>query len=81
MVRMTLTNSYQKMRKNHYRFGLIKIRRLYRLKKRIENDARRFLSHLLTKEFEKSGIPKGIKADIKKGFKISIANTIKKQIN
>ena len=47
-----------------------KNKKILSLEKRAENDAKKFLTHLLSKELDKSGIPKGIKSDIKKGFKI-----------
>lgn len=52
-----------------------KNKKILSLEKRTENDAKKFLNYLLTKELEKSGIPKGIKLDIKKGFKISLGNS------
>ena len=40
------------------------------LQKRKHTNAKSFLQDLLKKNLDKSGIPKGLKADIKKGFKI-----------
>ena len=44
--------------------------RVMSLEKRLHNDIKKFLADLLTKGLEKSGIPKGLKNDIKKNFKI-----------
>lgn len=41
------------------------------LQKRKHSNAKSFLQDLLKNNLEKSGIPKGLKADIKKGFKIT----------
>ena len=53
-----------------------KDKKILSLEKRSESDAKRFLNHLLKKELDKSGIPKGIKSDVKKGFKISLGDSI-----
>jgi tRNA nucleotidyltransferase (CCA-adding enzyme) len=45
-------------------------RKILSLQKRKQNDVRLFLKDLLKNHLNKSGIPKGLKADIKKGFKI-----------
>ena len=45
-------------------------RKILSLQKRHNNDAKKFLHDLLKNHLNKSGIPKGLKADIKKGFKI-----------
>ena len=45
-------------------------RKILSLQKRQNNDAVKFLHDLLKNHLNKSGIPKGLKADIKKGFKI-----------
>ena len=41
------------------------------LQKRKHSNAKLFLQDLLTNNLDKSGVPKGLKADIKKGFKIT----------
>jgi len=46
------------------------------LQKRQNNDARVFLDDLLKNHLNKSGIPKGLKNDFKKGFKIIPGNKI-----
>jgi len=48
-------------------------RRILSLQKRHYNDAKQFLQELLKSHLNKSGIPKGLKADIKKGFKVMSA--------
>ena len=45
-------------------------RKILSLQKRRQNDVRLFLKDLLKNHLNKSGIPKGLKADIKKGFKV-----------
>ena len=45
-------------------------RKIQSLQKREYQDAILFLQKLLKKHLNKSGIPKGLKADLKKGFKI-----------
>lgn len=45
-------------------------RKLYSLEKRRFNSATKFVNNLLKEDIEKSGVPKGIKGDIKKGFRI-----------
>lgn len=45
-------------------------RKILSLQKRKHNDAKQFLTDLLKNHLNKSGIPKGLKLDIKKGFKI-----------
>jgi tRNA nucleotidyltransferase (CCA-adding enzyme) len=45
-------------------------RKILSLQKRRQNDVRLFLIDLLKKHLDKSGIPKGLKADIKKAFKV-----------
>ena len=57
-----------------------KNKKILSLEKRTQNNAEKFLNHLLSKELEKSGIPKGIKPDIKKGFKIEIGKSLSKSI-
>ena len=58
-----------------------KNKKIVSLEKRAENDAKKFVNHLLAKELDKSGIPKGIKGDFKKGFKISVgSNNLNKSI-
>jgi len=42
------------------------------LQKRKHSNAKLFLQDLLKNNLEKSGVPKGLKADIKKGFKITV---------
>ncbi len=49
-------------------------RKILSLQKRPENDVRIFLKDLLKNHLDKSGIPKGLKPDIKKGFKVIPAN-------
>ena len=41
------------------------------LQKRKQSNAKLFLQDLLKNNLDKSGVPKGLKADIKKGFKIT----------
>lgn len=53
-----------------------KNRKIFSLEKRPYNESKKFLSFLLKKQLNKSGIPKGLKIDIKKGFKISEAAKI-----
>lgn len=48
-------------------------RKILSLQKRQHNDAKQFLQDLLKNHLNKSGIPKGLKADIKKGFKVMSA--------
>ncbi len=43
------------------------------LEEREFDDARRFLENLLTARIGRSGLPKGLRADIKRGFRISVA--------
>jgi tRNA nucleotidyltransferase (CCA-adding enzyme) len=45
-------------------------RKILSLQKRRQNDVKLFLIDLLKSHLNKSGIPKGLKADIKKGFKV-----------
>lgn len=45
-------------------------RKILSLQKRRQNDVSLFLRDLLKNHLNKSGIPKGLKADIKKGFKV-----------
>ena len=45
-------------------------RKVLSLQKRRQNDARLFLTDLLKNHLNKSGIPKGLKTDIKKAFKV-----------
>jgi tRNA nucleotidyltransferase (CCA-adding enzyme) len=45
-------------------------RKILSLQKRQHNDAKQFLQELLKHHLNKSGIPKGLKVDIKNGFKI-----------
>ena len=49
-------------------------RKILSLEKRKYNDAKKFLNDLLKKNLNKSGIPKGLKGDIKKGFCVLPAN-------
>ena len=49
-----------------------KNKKILSLEKRAEIDAQKFLSSLLKKRLDRSGIPKGIKKDIRKGFKVSV---------
>ncbi|MCH7648590.1 MAG: CCA tRNA nucleotidyltransferase, partial [Thaumarchaeota archaeon] len=44
--------------------------RILSLQKRKNNNAKTFLNDLLKNNLDKSGVPKGLKADFKKGFKI-----------
>ncbi|MEX0657205.1 MAG: CCA tRNA nucleotidyltransferase [Nitrosopumilaceae archaeon] len=44
--------------------------RIHALQKRNQNDAQLFLQDLLKNHLNKTGIPKGLKSDLKKGFKI-----------
>jgi len=46
------------------------------LQKRKNNNAKTFLNDLLKKNLNQSGIPKGLKADLKKGFKIIPGNKV-----
>lgn len=56
-------------------------RKILSLQKRQYNDAKQFLQDLLKNHLNKSGIPKGLKADIKNGFKVIPAkNTTGKSI-
>ena len=48
------------MIKNHSQW-INKNKKILSLEKRVENDAKKFLNHLLAKELDKSGIPKGHK--------------------
>lgn len=48
--------------------------RVLSLQKRQHNDAKQFLQDLLKNHLNKSGVPVGLKSDIKKGFKIILAN-------
>ena len=45
-------------------------RKILSLQRRQFHDAKQFLQDLLKNHLNKSGIPKGLKPDIKKGFKI-----------
>ena len=45
-------------------------RKILSLQKRRQNNVSLFLKDLLKNHLNKSGIPKGLKADIKKGFKV-----------
>ncbi|MFQ5573694.1 MAG: CCA tRNA nucleotidyltransferase, partial [Nitrosopumilaceae archaeon] len=45
-------------------------RKILSLQKRQQNDARLFLQNLLKNHLNKSGVPKGLKDDFKKGFKV-----------
>jgi tRNA nucleotidyltransferase (CCA-adding enzyme) len=49
-------------------------KKILSLQKRQHNDAKQFLQDLLKNHLNKSGVPKGLKTDIKKGFKIVLAN-------
>jgi len=71
------SDSQQFIAKNYKKSMLMWIdrnKKILSLEKRIQNDAKKFLDHLLSKELDKSGIPQGIKLDIKKGFKIQVGN-------
>ncbi len=48
--------------------------RIFSLQKRNQNYARLFLQNLLKNHLDKAGIPKGLRPDLKKGFKILPAN-------
>jgi len=50
--------------------------RIHSLQKRNQNDAQLFLQDLLKNHLDKTGIPKGLKSDLKKGFKIFPASKI-----
>jgi tRNA nucleotidyltransferase (CCA-adding enzyme) len=50
--------------------------RIYSLQNRNQNDARLFLQNLLKNHLDKSGIPKGLLSDFKKGFKIFPASKV-----
>ncbi|MGQ0375894.1 MAG: CCA tRNA nucleotidyltransferase [Nitrososphaerota archaeon] len=50
--------------------------RIHSLQKRNQNDARLFLQDLLKNNLDKTGIPKGLKSDFKKGFKIFTASKV-----
>ena len=45
-------------------------RKILSLQNRRQNDVKLFLKDLLKNHLNKSGIPKGLKDDIKKGFKV-----------
>ncbi len=49
-------------------------KKILSLQKRQNDDAKQFLQTLLKNHLNKSGVPKGLKTDIKKGFKIELAN-------
>jgi tRNA nucleotidyltransferase (CCA-adding enzyme) len=49
-------------------------KKIHSLQKRQHDDAKQFLQDLLKNHLNKSGVPKGLKTDIKKGFKIVIAD-------
>ena len=49
-------------------------KKILSLQKRQNDDAKQFLQTLLKNHLNKSGVPKGLKTDIKKGFKIVLAN-------
>ncbi len=49
-------------------------KKILSLQKRQNDDAKQFLQTLLKNHLNKSGVPKGLKMDIKKGFKIELAN-------
>lgn len=51
-------------------------KKIHSLQKRQHNDAKQFLQDLLKNHLNKSGVPKGLKNDIKKGFNIVTANKI-----
>lgn len=50
--------------------------RIHSLQKRNQNDAQLFLQDLLKSHLDKTGIPKGLKSDLKKGFKIFPASKV-----
>ena len=49
-------------------------KKIHSLQKRQHNDAKKFLQDLLKNHLNKSGVPKGLKTDIKKGFNIVLAD-------
>lgn len=51
-----------------------KNRHVFSLEKRAYSNARSFIHHLLTRDLQKSGIPPGLKEDIRKGFRILSGN-------
>lgn len=51
-----------------------KDKKIQSLEKRPQSNVKKFLLDLLGKELDKSGVPKGIKQDIKKGFKVITVN-------
>ncbi len=53
-----------------------KNRKILSLQQRQHSDARLFLEYLLKNHLNKSGIPKGLKNDFKKGFKIITAKKV-----
>ena len=53
-----------------------KDRKILSIQNRSQNDARLFLKDLLKKNLKKSGIPKGLKEDIKKNSKVLTARSI-----
>ena len=61
--------------KNHARSELMWVndsKKILTLERREFSNAKKFLNNLLTAKIERSGIPKGLKEDIKKGFSISV---------
>jgi tRNA nucleotidyltransferase (CCA-adding enzyme) len=50
--------------------------RIHSLQNRNQNDARLFLQDLLKNHLDKTGIPKGLMPDFKKGFKIFPASKV-----
>ncbi|MDX1533052.1 MAG: CCA tRNA nucleotidyltransferase, partial [Nitrosopumilaceae archaeon] len=57
-----------------------KNKKINALEKRAENDCKKFLRNVISKGLDKSGIPKGIKSDIQKGYKISDGRKASKSI-
>lgn len=73
------TDSAMFMAKNMKRSKVMWINtdgRIFSLQRRNQNDARLFLQDLLKNNLDKAGIPKGLKPDLKKGFKIIPANKV-----
>ena len=74
------SNHGEKNNKKSLSLWISKNKKILSVEKRAENDAKKFLTHLLSKELDKSGIPQGIKSDVKKGFKISVGDSSNKSI-
>ncbi len=54
--------------------------RIMSLERRAEGDARRFLSRLLAGGLDRSGVPGGIKRDIRDGFRVVAAPRLNVQV-